>query len=441
MAQASQPLGYICRSCRHALKSSSTLRTPTSIRGFSSTPTRSKTLATFTSTSSPELDALLSRWRSEVFLPSVLPPHHTALIYQASKRDILTTPPGVTVTVQTAFPPNAKNASEAEDENIKLQPMNKFDRPSQEASIRQITDVLSKSDDAATWDNLIPFLEGMHVARMSIGQAFVPRLARKANLQGKGRWNTILTAATLAKRTDVRLDQRELTRELVLGAHDRGAVAAFANNAPSKTVERIVLMLEADEHCGKHHSDRVKRMTDGDTSLSDKERLILRAYSDMRRDPLVVAASLSFASAQAIRDSKGKDTDGTVAKAAQKYLAIVDSLEGGLIQYLQEQNMRPRMQKSKKHMENRSWWRDSQVLEELAVIKCALTLANKVDMQPTLGKEKNIQVHSATRKQLDMIQPEIAAATTSVRNGSEDGEKPRRCFQMLDAVQNALKQL
>ena len=226
------------------------------------------------------------------------------------------------MTVQTALPPNAKSATEAGEENIKLKPMNKFERPAVLKSLRQITDALSKSSDAATWDNLIPFLEGMQVARQPVGHTFIPRLARKANLQGKGRWNTILTAATLAKRTDVRLDQRELTRELILGAHDRGAASAFTNNAPANTVERVVLMLEADEHCGKHHSERIKRMSENESSLARKERETLRAYTDMRRDPFVVAASLSFASAQAIRDSKGKDTDGAVAKMVQKYLAL-----------------------------------------------------------------------------------------------------------------------
>jgi len=443
MTQAARSLGYVCHSCKHALRNSNTLQAPSSIRAFSSTPGRSKTLATFTPTASPELDALLSTWRSEVFLPSVLPPHHTRLIYQESKNEILTTPPGVTVTVQTVLPPNAKNATEAGEENIRLQPMNKFDRPNVNKTLEQITNALSETGDAATWDNLIPFLEGMQLARQSVGESFLPRLARKANIQGEGRWNTILMAAAMAKRTNVRLDQRELTRELVLGAHHRAAASGFASSEPAKTVERIVLMLEADDHCGKHHLERVKNIkVQDESSLSYKEQATLRSYTDMRRDPFVVAANLSFASAKAVLRASGKDTDGVVAKTAHQFLAIVDSLDGGVVDYIQQWHKKKQMG-TKGQRKTAEWWPQAQALEELSVVHCALGLANKVDMAPTLGKEKNVQVHTTIRRLLDAIAPEIASARSSVKAApsGQEKNKDRRCFQLLDAVQGTLKKL
>ena len=340
------------------------------------------------------------------------------------------------MTVQTALPPNVKNATEAGEENIKLQPLNMFDRPNVNESLNQITEALTETSDAATWNNLIPFLEGMQLARQGIGATFLPRLARRANIQGKSRWDTILTAATMAKRTDVRLDLRELTRELILGAHHRATTAAFANSGPGKTVERIVLMLEADEHCGKHHLERINNLMK--KSLTQREFAILHAHTDMRRDPFVIAAKLSFASADVLRNSKGKDTDGLVAKTTQQFLTIADSLEGGLIKYIQQQHTKQGLKKVK--AENmKTFWRDNQVLEELSVVHCALGLANKVDMQPTLGKEKNVQVHTAIRRLLDAVVSEVASARSSVGKASADPE--RRCFQMLDAVQDAMKKL
>ncbi|KAK5096270.1 hypothetical protein LTR70_003091 [Exophiala xenobiotica] len=423
MAQTSQPLGH-------------TPRSRSSIRWFSNSTSRSKTLATFTPTSSSKLDTLFSEWRSKVFLPSILPPHHTKLIYKESKNEILTTPPGVTVTVQTALPPNVKNATEAGEENIKLQPLDMFDRPNVNKSLDQITEALTETSDAATWNNLIPFLEGMQLARQGIGATFLPRLARRANIQGKSRWDTILTAATMAKRTDVRLDLRDLTRELILGAHHRATTAAFANSGPGKTVERIVLMLEADEHCGKHHLEKINNLMK--KSLTQREFAMLHAHTDMRRDPFVIAAKLSFASADVLRNSKGKDTDGLVAKTTQQLLTIADSLEGGLIKYIQQHHTKQGL-KTVKAENKKTFWRDNQVLEELSVVHCALGLANKVDMQPTLGKEKNVQVHTAIRRLLDAVVSEVALARSSVVKASADEE--RRCFQMLDAVQDALKKL
>lgn len=335
------------------------------------------------------------------------------------------------MTVQTALPPNVKDATEVGEENIKLHPLNRFDKPDVNNSLKQITDALSETSDPATWNNLIPFLEGLRLARQDFSAKFLPRLARRANIQGKGRWDTILTAATMAKRTNVRLDHRELTRELVLGAHHRATTSAFANNGPAKTVERIVLMLEADEHCGKHYLERVKKIKNQDEeSLTKRERATLDAHKDMRRDPFVMAARLSFASANTMRDSKGKDTDGLVAKTSQQFLTIVDSLEGGLIKYMQQQH-------TDQGLKDREWWRDSQVLEELSVVHCALALANKVDMQPTIGKEKNVKVHSAIRRLLDTVVEEMASARSSVAGASAGQE--RRCFQMADAVQDALK--
>jgi len=340
------------------------------------------------------------------------------------------------VTVQTALPPNAPKATEAEEENIKLQPLNAFDKPSVHQSLVQITTALSESSDPATWDNLIPFLEGVRLARVKLDTMFLTRLARKANLQGKGRWNTILTAATMAKRTDVRLDQRGLTRELILGAHHRAAVSHFSSDGPAKTVERVVLLLEADEHCGQHHLDTMSKLKNTDIILHKSQRAEIEACTDMRRDPFVIAAKLSFASAKALRDHKGKDTDGLVAKTTQQLIAIVKGLDSGLIKFTQKWNSTSGRAES----ETRSdWARDANVLEELSVVQCALTLANKVDMQPTLEKEKNVQLHSALRKVLDQVQREISSAKSSVRKAS--GDRPRRCFQLLDAVQETLKKL
>lgn len=311
----------------------------------------------------------------------------------------------MTVTVQTALPPSAENASQAGEENIKLIPMNKFDRPNKDKSLQQICEQLSSTKETAAWDNIIPFLEGMRTARYDVPDQFIEKLTRKANEQAQ--YNTILRAATMVKRTGLRLSKRQVARELVLGLHRRAVESSYKLAEPSKTLKKIVNTLEDKEHCG---------------ALSQKD--LETGHKDMRRDPVVVAAVLEQASAASLTQYNQKDHNGVVASAVSKLIALADALPGGIVGNIEKESGPDG---------------DRFVLEDLVVVSNALALAVKVDMTQTLGKEKNIKTVLAMREQLKKVNARIDVVKPKVV--AEANGKPRRALQMFDAAAKAQKAL
>lgn len=401
MAQPSQALSYVCRSCRKALNTDA-LRAQRSrdlIRSFSNSRSLAKALATFTPTSSSELDALLSSWRKEIFLPSILSPHHQDLVYKTSRKEILTTPPGVSVTVQTAQSPSAPNASSTEEETIKLEPMNRWDRPNLTKSFNLITSHLVENPDAQSWDNLIPFLEGLRIARIEPDSHFLPRIARHASHRDVGRWNTILTAATMSKRTGVTLSHQALTLELVLGTFRRGLESQFSQPEPTKTLQRIILLLDAPEHCGGKIPQDTKHAK----------------YADMRRDTTVMTVQTAFAAAKALRALSGKDADGAVARCIQKLLVLEAAKPGSLLASL---NHTLPVKESGKEM-----WKHNTNLVNLSPLHAALALTNKVNLQASLGKEKAVQVHVEVQKLLRDMESRVSAARSQLVQAQQAEKK------------------
>jgi len=264
---------------------------------------------------------------------------------------------------------------------------------------------LGSTKDSATWDNIIPFLEGLQTARYEVPYEFLEKLTRKANEQAQ--YDTILRAATMVKRTRVRLSQRQITRELVLGLHQRAVHSSYKLAEPAKTLKKIVNTLEDKEHC---------------SSLSQKD--LETGHTDMRQDPIVVAAILEQASATALTQHKRKDHDGSVASAANKLVALAQTLPGGISGSIEKES---------------NPLGDRYVLEDLILVSSALTLASKVDMAPSLGKEGNIKQALAIQEQLKKINARIDVVRPKVV--AQANRKPRRPLQMLDAIAKAHKTL
>lgn len=418
MVQSFQSLGYVCHSCRKAL-GTRTQFAQDATRSFTSSRSLSKTLATFTPTSSPELDILFNTWRKEVFLPSIISPHHQDLVYKTSKSELLTVPPGVSVTVQTALPPSAPNASGVGEETIKLEPMNRFDRQNFTKSFNQITQQLYKTPDPQAWDNLIPFLEGLRFARVEPSAHFLPRLARIASSSEVARWNTILTAATMTKRTGVTLSHQALTKELVLGTFQRAVESKFSQSEPEKTFRRIVSLLDAPEHCGG--------------KLPQNKRNVI--FTDMRGDKTVLAVQLVFVAARAIRESSAKDMDGSVASCVQKLIALDNFKKGSLSASVQESPSAT--------SPNGEGWRHNIYLTELMPVYAALALAKKVDLEKTLGKGKSVKALAAIQNLLKDLQSKIATAKTNLEKAQKDENKTHkpRGLLLLDNLEASLKDL
>lgn len=421
MAHSPRTLGYVCRSCRRALGTNAVrIHHPRdAARSFSSSQSLLKTLATFTPTSSPELDTLLNSWRKEIFLPSILSPHHRDLVYKTSRKEILTTPPGVSVSVQPALPPSAPNASSAEEETIKLEPMNLFDRPNLNKSYQNITRLLEENTDAKTWDNLIPFLEGLRHARIETYPHFLPRLARIASTREAARWTTILAAATMSKRTGVTLAHQDLTWELVMGTFHRAVEGGFAHPEPVRTLLRIVLLLDTPEHCGGKIPTSTNKIT----------------YADMRHDVSVLAVQSAFAAASVLREQSGKDTDGTATKAIQRLLVLEKATPGRLLASVNEYTADTGRETP--------FAKQNTILTRLMPLYAAFSLTNKVNMQSYLGKEKSVQTHVEVQRILKDIRSTIDAARSGLNEAKnsqgEKGNEQTRGLFLLNGIEGFLK--
>lgn len=412
-----QPSSFICRSCRHALRQLPSTQSQ-QLRPFSSSRQNAKSLATFAPTSSPELDTILSSWRRDVFLPSVLSRHHKDLIYKKSRHDLLTQAPGVTVTVRTLPPPSTQDAL-GPPEEIKLEPANQFDQPGKQ-SFKKIIQALENDSSPAAWDNIIPFLEGLRIAKLAYPSLFVTQLARKANIQGKERWKTIILAAQLGKRTRVTLASTELTTELVIGAFYRAMEQQFKTSEPRNTMQQILLMLDSEDHCGGN--------IEALDSVGTKDM-----FTDMRQDPIVIAAKLAFSSAKALNVQKGKDGDGAVASDLQKLLALAEKIPHSLGS---SASLR-RFGSSKQ--EFAIIGTQNLELQDLSIVYGALALADKVDFMPSLGRENNIKVSSQIQAELRRLQERIAIVKKEVETNAKGAR--RRSLAILQAVEAALKKM
>lgn len=288
--------------------------------------------------------------------------------------------------------------------------MNKYDRPNVKQSLDRICVYLGSTTDTKAWDNIITFLEGMQTASCDVRPAFLESLTRRAGEVKQ--WDTILRAAAMGKRTGLRLSHREVTKALLVDIHRRSVASSYKATEPEKTLNQIVLLLEDKMHCGNF-----------------SQREAETRHKDMRCDPLLLALLLEQASAASIIRYGGKDHDGKVAKAIARLLAMADTLPGGVIGYLEKVN-RGRPQ--------------TFVLEELALVSNALTLADKVDLSRNTGKEQSPDMSMNLQSQLkkvnariEVLKPQVAAEPSRSRTRT----RPRRSQEILDGIAKVQKEL
>lgn len=304
-----------------------------------------------------------------------------------------------------------------EEETIKLEPMNRFDRPHSRKSFNQITQYLAETPDAQAWDNLIPFLEGLRVARIEPDRHFLPRLARKASESQVARWNTILTALTMSKRTGLTLANRDLTHELVLGTLQRALESQFSHPEPDNTLQRIVLLLDSPEHCGGKIPANTKTTT----------------YADMRRDKTVLAVQTTFAAAKALRASSKTDIDGSVADCLQKLLLPDGDGSGSLLA--------PVNVASETKSRNKPLWKHNATLIKVFPLYSALTLTQKLNAQ---GKEKAFTTSSKAQKMLGDVESRISAAEKGLikaQNAEKTTSSKTRAQVLLENMKTTLESL
>ncbi|ETN42522.1 uncharacterized protein HMPREF1541_01679 [Cyphellophora europaea CBS 101466] len=333
MAPRTKAVAFICNSCKSSF-----------VRGYSSTAPLGRTFPSFKPTSQPELDTLLSQYRETLFIPENLSKNHQHLIYRPSKHHILTNDPGVTVSI-------------TDEEDVKLRPMSYAERPEKRKSLARLTSLLGETPDPDSWSNLLPFLEGMKSSHEPVPAKFLEKLTRKANKLGMQRF--IIELAEQAKRTDVRLSEPFLLRELLLGCHRRALESSYQGEGFEKAARQaqlIVYMLQKGDHCNKTN--------------------YAQGHLDMRRSLFPSAIMLDMTAARAFySSSKPTDTDGEVSRAVAKVLALSKSSESGLTSLSMPEFSR---QKSRTDNQHTNLGEAQERLENLLPVWSGLKFASKI---------------------------------------------------------------
>lgn len=190
------------------------------------------TVPSFTATSSPELDALLSSFRNNVFLPSHLNAEQQNLIYSAKRKKLLIEEP---VRVDLG------------GEIFRLQHVDRTkDVPSLTKGIIQAASLMKTQED---WLNIFPLLAGYRKCPKKLTLEQKDRLVRKAGKAGRIR--VLVEAAKRVDYTGFTLKDPHLVSEMAWYAQHDSASRQWQKNARALScVEEIAFLLEDQRHAG-----------------------------------------------------------------------------------------------------------------------------------------------------------------------------------------------
>ncbi|KAL8991899.1 MAG: hypothetical protein Q9188_007682, partial [Gyalolechia gomerana] len=146
-------------------------------------------LQTFIPTSSPELDKLLSTFRTNIFLPSHLLSLQKSLIYKSKNHALLTNP---------EEPATVKIGNEVHQ----LHPLNHLtDEPNTRKSLAEILDTMEGRD----WVNIIPFLEGVKQSGRKVKGWQMEKIVRR--MAKAGRQGIVMEMLRRVEGTGVKLGE------------------------------------------------------------------------------------------------------------------------------------------------------------------------------------------------------------------------------------------
>lgn len=240
-------------------------------------------LPTFKETSSPDLNDILASFRNAVFVPSHLLKLQKDYIYKAKYKPMLES--------QAIY-------AEIGDEKIQLRHIDKLrDMPNIRGSINRMLDLMEKTGD---WSNLPACLEGLQTAKALLANAILEKIARRAN--ESGRQDVVMDCIRRASKTNYVLKNRDVVREVMLGAHLRAQQAGWEEVPTRKALaqaEQVAELLEDPAHTG---GSKVGK-------------------TDPRAQPDIIGIVLELAGVRASRHLSGKDEDGKVLAYAERLIA------------------------------------------------------------------------------------------------------------------------
>ena len=237
----------------------------------------------FMESSSPELDDILSRFRSKVFLPAHLSKQHKDLIYRSRHQKLLSTEP-VSVNIS--------------GEDFRLEHIDRTkDIPD---TVRGIWKAISLMQNKNDWDNLAPLLEGLKDAKKELKPWFWSKLIRTAGRAG--RLDIVLELARRSSSTGFVLREPTIVAELMWWIQYKATNNNWTEKQTKQALtwaEMVIVLLEDPKHSGNK------------AILGD---------SDPRTLPEVIGVLLQLSSIRAARHLDGKDEDGKVAEYAERLI-------------------------------------------------------------------------------------------------------------------------
>ncbi|MCJ1352441.1 MAG: hypothetical protein MMC33_002425 [Icmadophila ericetorum] len=201
---AKTPPVFCC--CQLSLRRSPSFLQLLQSRQFSQSSSRRKhetttgPLPTFPQTSNPDLDALLTTFRNNVFLPAHLTKPQRKLIYKKNLQGNLTGEEPVYVSLGGS------------DEKHTLRPINRLqDEPHTVRSFHTILDLLK---DGSNWNVIPPLLESLKQSKRELPDGAKAKLIRRAGEAGQT--GIVMECLQRVNSTDLRLDNIEVAHEAML---------------------------------------------------------------------------------------------------------------------------------------------------------------------------------------------------------------------------------
>ncbi|MCJ1247939.1 hypothetical protein MMC30_005154 [Trapelia coarctata] len=297
MAGIAPELAYptrICLRLRH--------KPITQIRKYTTTPSRQKhgPLPTFAPTSSSELDALLSTFRTNIFLPSHLLRAQQNLIYKKTLQHHLTGEDLINVELPTSTSPTSK-------ESFTLVPLDRFtDEPDTKASFHKLLDLMQAKSD---WDVLPGFLEGLMGSKRKLKRDMAEKMVRRAG--NAGRVGTIIECLRRTERTGLRVDNVALARVVMRGTLQTAIQSGWSEEGVTKAAKQagvVMGLIEDPAHVpAEHQSKKI----------------------DPRRAPDVVAIAMALMAFKVLKVGEGARVGDLlqVEKYAKRVLRLWDNAE------------------------------------------------------------------------------------------------------------------
>ncbi|KAF6238611.1 hypothetical protein HO173_003117 [Letharia columbiana] len=288
MATLSIDLTHYCRPCLRRLISQT--------RSFTTTPTRrvKGPLPVFHPTPSPDLDALLNTFRTNIFFPSHLLVLQQDLVYKKSNHALLTSDEPATVRLG--------------DEVLQLLPLDKRrDEPPTRSSFAKVVQLMEETGD---WGNMAAFLEGLKVARRKLAGWQVEKMVRRANEVGNQ--GVVMDILNKVKKTGVGLWDVKVCREVMRGAVLKATQSGWSDEG----VER-----------GLKYAEKIWDLMWDPRHVEEQKKV----GTDLRGRPEIVGVVVLMHAVKAVKLGGGKDEGGIVAKYAEVMLERWENSRGEMV--------------------------------------------------------------------------------------------------------------